>query len=116
MLLRAVEKLHAIGFAHRDIRTCNVRVNESDPNGIYLVDFGLTKSILYADKFPRKLDLDNMVDFLPMGEPATLAFIDYIERLDDDACPNYPALIQVFEILAEDPHKVGIFGILKHDD
>ena len=108
-LLKAVEQLHAIGFAHRDIRTCNVRVDKSDPRKIFLVDFGIAESILYtADKWPRKLDLDNMVDFLPHEEPATAAYTEYVENLDENVCPNYPALVGIFDTLAKDPKNEDI--------
>ncbi|MBD3393497.1 MAG: protein kinase [Chitinivibrionales bacterium] len=46
--IRALARLHAEGYAHRDLKPANVVVSPSD--GIYLVDFGLTKHVRDPEK------------------------------------------------------------------
>ena len=35
--------MHAMGYAHRDIKLENVLVNEDDISKIFLIDFGFSK-------------------------------------------------------------------------
>ena len=46
-ILRALAELHSMKFAHRDLKPANIII--SPENGIYLVDFGLSKMIYGTD-------------------------------------------------------------------
>ncbi|TDX52354.1 protein kinase domain-containing protein [Orenia marismortui] len=52
-LLKALEKIHNIGFTHCDLLPKNVLIEDDNPNKVKLIDFGLakpiTKSSLYGD-------------------------------------------------------------------
>lgn len=45
-LLDLLERLHALGFVHNDLKLENLVVGNQDSNKIYLIDFGLAKSII----------------------------------------------------------------------
>lgn len=46
-ILRALAELHTLKFAHRDLKPANIII--SPENGIYLVDFGLSKMVFGSD-------------------------------------------------------------------
>ncbi len=61
-LIKTIAALHDQGFAHRDLKPENVLI--SPENGLFLVDFGFTKSIC---------DSSNSIPGFIMGTPAYMA-------------------------------------------
>lgn len=44
-----IEKLHSLNIIHNDIKMENIMIGRNDPQNIYLIDFGLSNSLLDAD-------------------------------------------------------------------
>jgi len=44
----ALQRLHALGWAHRDVKPDNIMVDVSDPIEVALIDFGLASDALYV--------------------------------------------------------------------
>ena len=42
--MKRIEDLHSIGFIHSDIKFENILIGKEDPDRIYLIDFGLSRS------------------------------------------------------------------------
>ncbi len=50
--IKRLQKLHELGFLHNDLKLENILVGESDPESIYLIDFGLATR--YIDPLTQK--------------------------------------------------------------
>lgn len=92
-VLRALEVVHAAGYAHRDIKPENILWERSDGTGnIFLIDFGLSKKVVYADGVHIKEREKNKL----IGTPRYVSLRGHqgrgMSRRDDIEAVGYVAL------------------------
>ena len=69
-LITAYRDLHAMGLSHMDVKGDNIRVDSQDPTKVWLVDFGLTQSLMEegtnnrSEFFRTQMDLEKVLEML----------------------------------------------------
>ena len=92
-LLLIVQQFHDAGFSHNDIHECNVRISNSDPNGVFLIDF--ERASVSWNKREDMLSLSwNLVreDL----HPSARSFRAEMHSLLDNERPDYEKWIHIF--------------------
>lgn len=69
-LLDRLQELHAINIAHCDLKPENITIGFDDPSELYLIDFGLSKTI--PDEILEPLKIGHIV-----GTPNYINTVDF---------------------------------------
>lgn len=84
-LLDRLEALHVHNIVHCDLKPDNVTIGYSDSNEIYLIDFGLSRTIMNADQLQEPYKIDRIVGsmiFIGLGaHKAIISFRNDVESM-----------------------------------